>query len=530
MANSRLKYGNNYFEFDRKLNVFESVDEQLRAQFTSLSGVKEFLNFATKRRLRIGRELSNPGEVSGLRSFWEYAKDGSAFTFERDPELGIYLNCDGEVYSNDGISYTYNGNSEQLYWTSNQFEQRNTFTQNTLVSQTDGTKPRFVNDTVKGYKKGLLLEGSGTNEILYSEDFNNAAWTKTGVTVAANNTDIESPVGGYIADRMHGSGTIEQSAGALSGTQVSASVYAYDVAGHDVNIKIKSSIDGILATSAGFLAVTTGWRRIYVSYSGSLAGNISIVIENTNASSNVILWGAQLEKRYTPSSYMKSEGTSGTRTGEYIKFPLSTDYFDQDGDRYNSFSFWIYPYFGGSDQNTQIIFTIKNDTTGRYFFYFDHSYSGIGVWEGHGIKYDGSSAFNNVQSSSLSTDFDMIHIFIQLHHANAGNVIKFYINGTLLTGTSSNTFTDYAPADLPDTLYIGSPSPSFTANMVLSEFTSYRGKEFTQTEITELAAATLQQGHAANRYEDLTLVNTDFIDKCNPGTELKGFELEFEKV
>ncbi len=115
MANSRLKYGNSYFHFDRLMNVFRSVDSQLRQQFTSLSGAKEFLSFHTNRRITIGRELSKPGEVAGLRSFWEYAKDGSSFMFERDPELGVYLNFDGSINSNDGLASTHICAQAELY-------------------------------------------------------------------------------------------------------------------------------------------------------------------------------------------------------------------------------------------------------------------------------------------------------------------------------------------------------------------------------------------------------------------------------
>lgn len=524
MANSRLKYGDTFFEFERKMNVFRSVDSQLRNDFTSLNGTKEFLNYHTARRLSIGRELSKPGEVSGLRSFWEYAKDGAAFSFERDPELGLYLNFDGAVYSNDAIDYTYSG-GENYYKTGavNQILASET---NIQMSQSDGLNPRFVSATSGDrFNKGLFIEGKSTNKCLYSQEFTNAAWTKSGATVSNFGADVTAPDGTYTADLVETPGTVYQDCGTLSGNRVVASCYFYGIdPGDTVTIRIKSSL-GTLNSQFAYSDPCFGWQYIYASYAGTLGTNVTIELEFTGTT---LIWGAQVEELLSPTSYIPTTSATASRSNEYIEFPLSSDYFDQETSRVHAFSFWMHPLYNSNNNDDNVIFQILNaDVSDIYPFL---QFKNLGTnFVTTGYNYDQSSASLSVTKASTPSNA-MAHYFVYVGHGESSGdrFVSIYKNGTLVV--SSGTFSDYAPIHLPNTLVIGDKYGDDTAPMVLTEFCYWKGKTFTSTEIQELADAEYQLGYGANRYENLTLVNTDFIDECKPGTVLKSFELEFEKV
>ena len=53
-----------------------------------------------------------------------------------------------------------------------------------IVSAPAGT-PRFDHDPVTLQPRGLLIEEQRTNLLTYSEDWTNAAWNKTNITVTA---------------------------------------------------------------------------------------------------------------------------------------------------------------------------------------------------------------------------------------------------------------------------------------------------------------------------------------------------------
>jgi len=535
MANSRIKYANSYLEFDRQLNTFESTDTQVRDEFTSMSGTKEFLNYHTKRRIRIGREFGSPGDVTGLRSFFEFAKDGSEFSFERDPDLGTYINFDGEVRANDGLDYTYVGTSHNYH--ANNIDQSPA---NAILSSADDTKPRFVSDPQENFKKGMFVEGSGTNHLLRSEEFDVSPWgLQTGATVAANYASIPAPDGTFTADNVTApnvsSGLLQTTSTAVT-FDGSGSIYVYALDVMIIRVVIASSTTGNLVVEDVSIAPSAGWQRIAASYTGGTAGNFNYFVLSLTAGVNFLLWGAQLETNYTPSSYIQSVSAKGSRAGEYLEIPLSIDYFDKStqdptGAMSNNFSFWAFPLWGGNDtaQNSTF-FQVLDSTHLKPFIEF--ASFGSTTYNIFGYDDTGVTAkVNEIQSASYTGA--MTHYFIQISHSPNGakRIAKIYVNGTLLSGTGSGTFSDYSPIYQPDRLIIGNKETAAnTANMIISEFTSYKDREFTETEIQELADKTKQLGYCANRYEGLTLINDSFVDDARPGIASRPFELEFEKI
>ena len=69
-----------------------------------------------------------------------------------------------------------------------------------LVATVNANLPRFDYDPSTLACRGLLIEESRSNAILYSEDFSNGNWAKTGVTIGSN--AVVAPDGNTTADNV----------------------------------------------------------------------------------------------------------------------------------------------------------------------------------------------------------------------------------------------------------------------------------------------------------------------------------------
>jgi hypothetical protein len=120
---------------------------------------------------------------------------------------------------------------------------------------------------------------------------------------------------------------------------------------------------GVFASSSGTVAahsstaLSNGWYRISLSVSTAAgAGNVSIRPVNDSSSDNfagdgtsgLYLWGAQLEAGAFPTSYIKTEGTSATRSADIATIPAGV-----------SFSSWY-----NQSQGTMLLVADKGAATG----------------------------------------------------------------------------------------------------------------------------------------------------------------------
>ena len=86
--------------------------------------------------------------------------------------------------------------------------------------------PRFDYDPVTLACKGLLIEEQRVNLLTYSDDFSNAAWTKTNATVTAN--AVAAPDGTTTADTLTASGangTLIQDLGVVASAAKAAGLW-----------------------------------------------------------------------------------------------------------------------------------------------------------------------------------------------------------------------------------------------------------------------------------------------------------------
>ena len=182
----------------------------------------------------------------------------------------------------------------------------------------------------------LLLEPQRTNVVLFSEQFDNAAWNKLGITVAANNTT--SPSGYIDADKLiadAGTGNRVVYQGVVPVGVSTTTVYAK--AGEFGGIVIASGTQGgffnlttgayrteynSAPTAYNITSVGNGWYRCSVTMT-SVSGDNLYIGPNDNVStllsltsdgtSGIYAWGAQLEAGAYETSYIPTLSAASTR-------------------------------------------------------------------------------------------------------------------------------------------------------------------------------------------------------------------------
>ena len=182
----------------------------------------------------------------------------------------------------------------------------------------------------------LLMEGTSTNLQVYSEGFDNGAWTKSRTTITAN--DTISPNGELTADKITGDGTgasyVFDGISLTNGNTYTISIFVkpiinissfainvfggvgivyFDLINKTINIPTGDF------TSAKIEDYGNGWLRC----SGTLT------LSSTTGTKNIgyglfdfngdqfYLFGVQVEESNYPTSYIKTEGSIFTRSEEY---------------------------------------------------------------------------------------------------------------------------------------------------------------------------------------------------------------------
>jgi len=161
-----------------------------------------------------------------------------------------------------------------------------------------------------------LIKRAATNLVLYSEQFDNAAWSKaSGVTVSANQTI--APDGKQTADLISvpaGSGGVYQSiSGTVSGQAYTWSVYVKGVPGEIVNVGTNPASGGSPVYKQ--VSLTDDWQRV----SGTIVSNGSNINFHFRSdypspsgvvgAFDVYAWGAQLEEGTIATPYIKTTST-----------------------------------------------------------------------------------------------------------------------------------------------------------------------------------------------------------------------------
>lgn len=211
--------------------------------------------------------------------------------------------------------------------------------------------PRIEYDA-SGAVKGLLIEEARTNLLTYSNDFTNAAWSKTRVSLSS--VAISQPDGATATTKLTESTAtgIHQLNGAnVSGIQtVSASGYFKAAEYSTFQITLGAATSQPYANfdlSAGTVSATgndgagtiesvgDGWYRCTMTGLTTTDGSWMVFLTNGNTTSTrgpsytgdgtsgIYIYGAQLEAASTPSSYIPTTSASATRAADVASIPTS---------------------------------------------------------------------------------------------------------------------------------------------------------------------------------------------------------------
>ena len=235
--------------------------------------------------------------------------------------------------------------------------------------------PRFDYDPTTLAAKGLLIEEQRTNSLTYSEQFDNAAWTKSNSSITAN--AATAPDGTLTGDKLvedtaTSAHTISQS---LSATTQSYTISVYvkkaerkyfqlfgrrDATNYNgvmIDLDTGSLLPPTRPATTSNVSTTTatsvgnGWWRIAMTYSYTTTGTTVALFALTDDSqtysytgdgtSGIYIWGAQLEAGAFATSYIPTTTAATTRSVDIASIgTLSPWYNATEGTLYGEGS-WV---------------------------------------------------------------------------------------------------------------------------------------------------------------------------------------------
>ena len=296
----------------------------------------------------------------------------------------------------------------------------------------------------------ILAEPQRTNLVIYSEDFSNAAWSKSSVGIDTSigtngiNPNIAiSPDGTLNSDRVNFLLQSDRDSGmyeiisASTGNSYTTSVYLKGEGsniGKTIKIRIKRVTGGSFVSVDADYVLTGEWVRLEMNpLTLSGANSNALLVFTSNDATSCLMYGCQVEEGSYPTSIIPTSGSTVTR---------NQDQFTRDG-------------IGSLINSTEgVLFVemaaLSDDGTGRYIsisdggtqnvirFYFSTNENQIVA-----RYYVG----NSVQSNFSHTLTDAT-IFNKIAFKYKENDFALWVNGveveTDTSGTvnSANTFTD----------------------------------------------------------------------------------------
>lgn len=155
----------------------------------------------------------------------------------------------------------------------------------------------------EGQLQSFLFLEPGANLLQWSEEFTQAAWTVTGITIAGGITD---PTGGAAASELTGAGTLSQTLNIPAAYRYAASLWAR-TSQPGAGLQLS---DGAAQQASIPFSGDGQWHRYTLStaWSGS---SQTVVFAVTTSGSTVDVYGAQLEAQLRASAYKRTLQQSG---------------------------------------------------------------------------------------------------------------------------------------------------------------------------------------------------------------------------
>jgi hypothetical protein len=198
---------------------------------------------------------------------------------------------------------------------------------------------RYDHDPVTLACKGLLIEEQRTNLLLYSSDYTQATWAKTGISATAPITAPDGSVSmlKLTEDASNGRHGITQNVSLVNGTTYAFSFFAkaanrvlsfYGSGGlNGIASRVDLSNGTVLSGAAMVVPIGSGVYFVWVSGSSTFTGvnALSVDLYNGGGSyagdgvSGAYLWGAQLEAGAFATSHVPTTAAAVTRTVDLAK-------------------------------------------------------------------------------------------------------------------------------------------------------------------------------------------------------------------
>ena len=313
----------------------------------------------------------------------------------------------------------------------------------------------------------LLLEKQSTNLIPYSEDFSNAAWSKTNLTITSNNAI--SPDGTLNASKMTDDATsgehkIFDSLSITSGVDYTFSVFVKSNGRNFIRLRLENAgvgsgqinvwfdvLNGTVGTVGAGTAIIenygNGWYRCIATGTTSTTSYVAqINLSNADNSvtylgdgtSGVYLYGAQLEQSSYPTSYIISNsGTSTTRLADTAsKTGLSSVINDSEGVLFAEIA-----ALADDGTNRQLSLSDGSSANNKLSIIYTSTTNQIQAF----VRASGSISFNETFTLSSATSSNKIAIKWKLNDFALwvnGTEVATDISGSVPVGLSKLSFDD----------------------------------------------------------------------------------------
>ena len=266
---------------------------------------------------RVGPSLFWPGSIAKLLAYNRRLTTAEMQYLESNLMLA-YGFADPYVRWSDG---TFTRTSEGSYYTQAPGGAGSTF-----IAWAGSNVLRY--DAIDGTPLALF-EGSQTNLCNYSEDLNQASWTKTGASISG--TTATAPDGdadcNTVAFTASASDSVMRTVtGTADNTSYVTTVFARRTSGSgNVRLRVLKR-DGVASLSAD-LAISTTWTRLeYVVNwgTGATTPEVGIINDAAGTAQSVEVWGFDVKSAATvgsfASSYIRTTNGSATRNADVLTY------------------------------------------------------------------------------------------------------------------------------------------------------------------------------------------------------------------
>jgi hypothetical protein len=364
--------------------------------------------------------------------------------------------------------------------------------------------PRFDYNPTTLVAQGLLIEEQRTNSLTYSEQFDNAAWSKTASSITAN--AIASPDGTLTGDKLventaTSAHTISQS---LSATTQSYTISVYVKKAERKYFQLfgrrdSTNYNGVMidldtgsllpptrpATNSNVSTTTAtsvgnGWWRIAMTYSYTTTGTTVALFALTDDSqtysytgdgtSGIYIWGAQLEAGAFATSYIPTTTAATTRSADIASIGT------------------LSPWYNATEGTLFTEGTVVNNisgTTARVFGYFaDSGVTNLFSVEARSATSTRARILTGGVTVNASDTIDVLGVNAKLAGAYGSDGATICVNGRSPVTAASSLPTGIAA------LYLGQnsvPTAASIANGYIRRIT-YTPRRLTDAELQSLTS------------------------------------------